>query len=157
MTRHLIFSVDQVLCALPLASTHIVLRMVKMIPPADKRYGLAGSVNVHGEVLPVYSVRSLFGLPDRPPRLTDRLVVADAGGKSIAIWVEEAHVTQQNPVLPPHTEILEKGKEVVPGISLTDEGMFIIRDLSQFVSPENATDLKGAFASAGEGKGDRLA
>ena len=154
MRRHLIFSVGHVQCALPLASTHIVLRMVQMMPPADKRHGLAGSVNVHGEVLPVYSVRSLFGLPDHPPRLTDRLVVADAGGKNIAIWVEEAHVPQQNPVLPPHTEILEKGNEVVPGISLTDEGMFIIRDLSHFISPENAADLKGAFARVAEGMGD---
>jgi hypothetical protein len=85
------------------------------------------------------------------------LVVADAGGKSIALWVEEAHVTQQNPVLPPHTEILEKGTEVVPGISLTDEGMFIIRDLSHFISPDNGADLKGAFTRAGEGMGDRHA
>jgi chemotaxis signal transduction protein len=157
MRHHLIFSVDHVLCALPLTSTHIVLRMVQMMPPADNRHGLAGAVNVHGEVLPAYSVRSLFGLPDCSPRLTDRLVVADAGGRSIALWVEEAHVPQQNPVLPPHTEILEKGKEVVPGISLTDEGMFIIRDLLHFISPEYAVDLKEAFARAGEGKDGRHA
>jgi hypothetical protein len=84
-------------------------------------------------------------------------VVADAGGRSIALWVEEAHVPQQNPVLPPQTEILEKGKEVVPGINLTDEGMFIIRDLLHFISPEYAVDLKEAFARAGEGKGGRHA
>jgi purine-binding chemotaxis protein CheW len=153
MLRHLIFSVDHVLCALPLTGTHIVLRMVRIIPPSDKIHGLAGTVNVHGELLPVYSVRSLFGLPDRPPRLTDRLVVADAGGKSIALWVEEAHVTQENPVLPPHTVILEKGREVVPGISLTDGGMFIIGDLLHFISPENATAVREAFASGTEGKG----
>jgi purine-binding chemotaxis protein CheW len=155
MRRHLIFSVDQVLCALPLAGTHIVLRMVEMMPPADKCHGLAGAVNVHGEVLPAYSVWSLFGLPDRSPRLTDRLVVADAGGTRIALWVEEAHVTQQNPVLPPHTGILEKGNEVVPGVSLTDEGMFIIRDLLRFIAPENAAAIREAFAAAGREKGGR--
>ncbi len=154
MRRHLIFSVDHVLCALPLASTHIVLRMVEMMPPVDKRHGLAGAVNVHGEVIPAYSVWSLFGLPDRSPRLTDRLVVADAGGTSIALWVEEAHVTQQNPVLPPHTGILEKGNEVVPGVSLTDEGMFIIRDLLHFIAPENAPAIREAFTGAGR-KGGR--
>ncbi len=157
MKHHLIFTVDHVLCALPLDGTRIVLRMVQMMPPAKKRHGLAGAVNVHGEVLPAYSVRSLFGLPDHPPRLTDRLVVADAGGKSIALWVDEAQVTQQNPVLPPHTEILEKGKEVVPGISLTDEGVFIISDLAHFLSPENAAALKGAFTRARERKGSRHA
>jgi chemotaxis signal transduction protein len=96
----------------------------------------------------VYSVRSLFCLADRSPRLTDKLVVADAGGRSVALWVDEAHVTQQNPVLPPHTEILEKGQEVLPGISLTDDSMFIITDVSRFLSPENAGALREAFARA---------
>jgi purine-binding chemotaxis protein CheW len=155
MRRHLLFSVDHVLCALPLAGTRIVLRMVRMMPPPDTRHGLAGAVNVHGEILPVYSVWSLFGIPDRSPRLTDMLVVADAGGKSIALWVEEAHVTLQNPVLPPHTEIMEKGKEVVPGISLTDEGMFIIKDLLHFLAPENAAAIRGAYAGAEKRERDR--
>jgi purine-binding chemotaxis protein CheW len=152
MSRYLVFSVEHILCALPLDSTRIVLRMVQLMPPAEKRHGLAGAVNVHGEVLPVFSVRSLFGLPDRPPRLTDRLVVADAGGKSIALWVEEAHIPQQNPVLPPHIEFPEKGKEVVPDISLTDDQVFIIRNLLHFISLENAAALQEAFVRAKAGK-----
>jgi purine-binding chemotaxis protein CheW len=157
MKRHLIISVDHVLCALPLAGTHIVLRMVEMMPPADKRHGLAGAVNVHGEILPVYSVWSLFGLPGRPPRLTDMLVVADAGGRSIALWVEEAHVPPQNPVLPLHTGIPGKAKEVMPGVSLTEEGMFIIKDLLHFIAPEGAAALSGATSRVSGGKGDRHA
>jgi purine-binding chemotaxis protein CheW len=155
MRRHLIFSVDHVPCALPLGSMRIVLRMVQMMPPPDKRHGLAGAVNLHGEILPAYSVWSILGLPDRSPRLTDMLVVADAGGRDVALWVEEAHVTQQNPVLPPHTEIAKNDIEVAPGITLTEEGMFIIRDLLSFLSPENAAALEGALARARKGTGGR--
>ena len=155
MRRHLIFSVDDVPCALPLDSMRIVLRMVRMMPPADKRHGLAGAVNLHGEILPAYSVWSVLGLPDRSPRLTDMLVIADAGGTDVALWVEEAHVTQQNPALPQHTETERDGIEVAPGVTLTDEGMFIIRDLLSFLSPENAAAIKGALTRARKGAGDR--
>lgn len=142
LKRHLMFSVDHVRCALPLAATRIVLRMVAMTPPLQKKHGLAGTINVHGENLPVYSVRSLFGLRSHLPRLTDRLIVTETGTGRIAFWVDEAHVIQQNPVLPPQTEVLEKVREVVPGISLTDGGVFIIEDPARFISAENAACLR---------------
>jgi purine-binding chemotaxis protein CheW len=101
MMRHLLFSVDQIACALPLASIRIVLQMVQLGPVSESRPGLVGTVNLHGQIIPVYSVRSFFGGPDRAPRLTDKLIIVQAGPDCVALWVDETHVIQQSPVLPP--------------------------------------------------------
>ena len=69
MMHHLMFSVDHVRCALPLDTVRIVLQMVQLGPAPESRPGLAGTVNLHGQIIPVWSVRSFFGIPDRAPGL----------------------------------------------------------------------------------------
>lgn len=157
MMRHLLFSVDHTQCAIPLDTVRIVLQMVQLGPAPDSRPGLAGTVNLHGQIIPVWSVRSILGSAERSPRLTDRLIIAGTTPACAALWVDEAHVTQQNPVLPQQTEIPEKGGEVVAGITRTDEGVFIITDLRQFLSPENSASLKAAAADTGDGREARHA
>ena len=57
----LLFSVGRMRCAPPLTAVRIVIPMVQLGP------GLAGTVNLHGQIIPVWSVRSCFGMPDRAP------------------------------------------------------------------------------------------
>ena len=150
MMRHLLFSVDHVQCALPMDTVRIVLQMVQLGPVPELQPDLAGTVNLHGHIIPVWSVRSIFGRAARSPRLTDRLIIAETTPDCVALWADEAHVTRQNPVLPLQTEMPEKVLVVVPGISRTDEGVFTITDLRQFLSPSNAAVLKAAVTGSGE-------
>jgi chemotaxis signal transduction protein len=144
MMHHLFFSVDLVRCALPLASVRVVLQMVQLGPVAESRPGLAGSINLHGQIILVYSVRSFFGIPDRAPQLTDKLIVAQAGPDCIALWVDETHVIQQSPVLPAApAESVEQGQPVVPGVDLTVDGTYLFVNLFRFLETGN-TAVPGA-------------
>ena len=67
MIRHLLFSVGRMRCALPLTAVRIVIQMVQLGPVPESRPCLAGTVNLHGQIIPVWSVRSFFGMPDRAP------------------------------------------------------------------------------------------
>src|SRR5512136_2830563 len=89
MMHHLLFTGDNVRCALPLATVRIVLQMVQLGPVPESRNALAGTVNFHGQVIPVYSVRAFFGMPDRTPRLTDKLIIAQTGPDQVTLWVDE--------------------------------------------------------------------
>jgi purine-binding chemotaxis protein CheW len=148
MMHHLLFSVDHIPCALPLASIRIVLQMVQLAPVSEPRPGLVGTVNLHGQIIPVYSVRSFFGRPDRAPRLTDKLIIVQAGPDCVALWVDETHVIQQSPVLPSPAETVEKGQPLVPGVNLMGEGTFLFSDLPRFLEPGNYTILDTAQCRA---------
>jgi len=137
MMHHLLFSVDRVQCALPLDNIRIVLQMVQLGPAPESQPDLAGTVNLHGQIIPAWSVRSFFGIPDREPRLTDMLIIAQAGHDCVALWVDETHVIQQSPVLPAPAESVEKGETLVPGVTLTYGGTYIFTDLFRFLDAGN--------------------
>ena len=133
MMHHLLFSVDHIRCALPLATVRVVLQMVQLIPLSESRHGVAGSINLHGQIIPVYSVRSFFGIPDRAPRLTDKLIITQAGPEQVALWVDETHVIQQSPVLPATAETVEKRQPSGPGVDMTVDGTFLFVELARFL------------------------
>jgi len=137
MKHHLLFSVDDVQCAIALTRVRVVLQMVQLDPVPESRPGLAGTVNLHGQIIPVWSVRSFFGIPDRAPRLTDKLIITGAYPECAALWVDETHVIQQSPMLPAPVESVEKRQPVVPGVDLNPDGTFLFVDLSRFLEPDH--------------------
>lgn len=142
MMHHLLFSVDRVRCALPLATVRIVLQMVQPGPAMESHPGLFGTVNFHGQIIPAYSVRSFFGMPDRAPRLTDKLIIAEAGTDSVALWVDDTHVLQQSPVPAAPAEKMEIRETLAPGVNLTGDGTVLFSDLPLFLQPGHFTVLK---------------
>jgi len=139
MIHHLLFSVDHVRCALPLTSVRIVLQMVQLGPAPGSRPGLAGTVNLHGQIIPVWSVRSFFHIPDRAYGLTDMLIITQAGRDCVALWVDETHVIQQSPVLPSPAESVEKSQPLVPGLALMADGTYLFTDIARFLEQGRAT------------------
>jgi purine-binding chemotaxis protein CheW len=154
MMHHLLFSVDHMRCALPLTSVRIVLQMVQLGPAPESRTGLAGTVNLHGQIIPVWSVRSFFKIPDRAPLLTDKLIIAQAGRDSVALWVDETHVIQQSPVLPAPAESEEKGQPMVSGLEMTADGTYHFVDLSRFLEQGTVAIPDPRAGSADPHRGD---
>lgn len=126
----LYFTVEGIPCALPLANIRQVVGMVELRPETGKRRGGAGTMNLHGRTVPVYSLRSLLGLADRPPLPSDVLIIAYPPGECVALWADGVRGVQESPVeLPP-------GAATPPGALLTEEGVIIIYDLSAFLAAE---------------------
>jgi chemotaxis signal transduction protein len=137
MIHHLLFSVDDVRCALPLGTVRIVLQMVQLgpAPSGNGQPVPAGTVNLHGLIIPVFSVRSFFGIPDRTARLTDQLIVAESGSFCTALWVDETHVLEQRPVSPAPNVKAEVQEPLAPGAGITSDGIVIFTDLARFLEP----------------------
>lgn len=135
MIHHLLFSVGNVQCALPLKSVRVVLQMVQLGPAETTKPAAAGTVNLHGQIIPVYSVRSFFGMPDRAPQLTDKLIIAEAGDLCIALWVDDTHIIEQGPV--PSTPVIkaEITEPLAPGAGLASDGTVLFSDLARFLQP----------------------
>jgi chemotaxis signal transduction protein len=117
-------TVEGIPCALPLADTRQVVGMVALQPGTGR---VAGTMNLHGRSVPVYSVRRLLGLPDRPPLTTDALIIA--GEDCVALWVDRVHGVRTSAKLLPPGDTPSS-----PGALLTEDGTVLIHDLPAFLA-----------------------
>lgn len=130
MMHLLFFTVDGLTCALPLAGIRQVIGMVELQPETGGHHGGAGAMNLHGRTVPVYSLRRLLGLPDRPPLPTDVLIITHLSGECVALWVGGVQGVQEREVqLPPEVTISSS-----PGVLLTEGGEIIIHDLGALLA-----------------------
>ena len=145
--NNLFFSVDGIPCALPLSRVRIVIRMVQPEPARETRPGLCGTLDFHGQIIPVWSVRSFFGRPDRPPGLTDLLIVVERGQEHAALWVDETHVARQSPLASAETEKPKVRRPLSAGVDLVEDGTVLFADIFRFLAQEPLPVISGIAAS----------
>jgi len=127
MVNLLFFSVEGVRCAIPIDVVRSVSRMIQITSGREGSGNETGTINFNGTVIPVYSMRMFFGFPERPPSLSDVLIIACDGKESVALWVDEIINVKNGP------EISTMGNEVVPGLHITIDGQVVIHDLNSFL------------------------
>lgn len=148
MVQLLLFSVEEIHCAIPLADTSHVIRMVRLIKKPDALFGEAGTINHHGKPLTVISIRSLLGVPVSHPRLTDMLIIAQAGSRDVALWVDATSGVQEIPLSSELPVSAGPGQPEIPGVRMTADGLRIIRDLSCLIEAgAHIADQKGVPVS----------
>lgn len=141
MTTLLQFSVEGISCAIKVGKTVFVERMVQVTPPPERGFGIAGVINLHGRRVPVYQVRIFLGFPERKPRLSDVLIVTKAGSDCVALWVDETSGISQGTSLALEDASTLEDEPAVPGMTITAEGLVIIRDLAGFLRNSNPEQI----------------
>ncbi|MHB8162730.1 MAG: chemotaxis protein CheW [Methanoregula sp.] len=141
MTTLLQFSVEGISCAITVGKTVFVERMVQVTPPPERGFGIAGVINLHGRMVPVYQVRMLLGFPERKPRLSDVLIVTKTGSDCVALWVDETSGISQDTSLILEDASTPEEEPAVPGVTITAEGLVIIRDLAGFLRNSNPEQI----------------
>ncbi|MBW3631111.1 MAG: chemotaxis protein CheW, partial [Gemmatimonadetes bacterium] len=77
-------------CALPLDLVLEIHAAVQLTPLPDAPEVVVGLMNRRGRALPVLDLRRRLGLPSRPIRSDDRLVVLSVPGREVALQVDAA-------------------------------------------------------------------
>jgi len=142
MTTLLQFSVEGISCAIKVGKTVFVERMVQVTPPQENGFGIAGVINLHGRRVPVYQVRILLGFPEQKPRLSDVLIVTKVGSDCVALWVDETSGISQGTSLTLEDASTLEDEPAVPGMTITAEGLVIIRDLAGFLRNSNPDQIR---------------
>lgn len=133
MVHLLNFSVHGIQGAVPLDDSIYLLRMVLLSPVQEGNGFISGMLNIHGDLIPVYSLRRMFGLPEIPPRLTDNLIVFHQRIARYALWVDETYVVREVEYSPEYSDISTLIRSDVPGIHVLTDGVLIIYDFPQFL------------------------
>jgi purine-binding chemotaxis protein CheW len=147
MVQHFLFSAGNVRCAVPLASIQSVIQMIEMTPASGAHQGLAGAVNLHGRVISVYSMRRLLGSAERQPRLSDMLLIAQAGKETIALWIDETSGVEALDLSLATYPKTGEGPDLIRGISVTGSGILVISDLPAFLEQASGPTLQAVISS----------
>jgi purine-binding chemotaxis protein CheW len=137
MAEFLLFMVDTRQFGIPAARVDHVVRMVAITPVMAAPSPVAGIINYHGKILPVFSVRSRFSFPERPPVPEDLLIITGSLKRNAALIADTVLGVQEL------SEDLISTDEILPGITgiegvvRTREGMILITDPDRFLLPED--------------------
>jgi purine-binding chemotaxis protein CheW len=141
-----LFTLDEQRYALDLASIERAVRVVDITPLPAAPSTVLGIVNVGGDVVPVYDLRQRFGLAEREIDLGDQLMIARTSRQKVALLVDSV-----SGILEVSEKEIASAKQILPeieyvhGIVKLPDGLVLIHDLDQFLSPEEERTLGEAL------------
>jgi purine-binding chemotaxis protein CheW len=148
----LVFELDGRRYGLPASEVRELLRAVSIVPLPLSGPAIEGVVNLRGRVIPVLNLRARLGLPARAVVPSDHMIVAQSGGRLLALRVDRALDLVQ---LDDEADLAE-GTEGVRVARLAD-GLAPLLDLRTVLAGEGLPEALGAAlnvaAGAGAGEG----
>ncbi|NLV27914.1 MAG: chemotaxis protein CheW [Methanomicrobiales archaeon] len=133
LKRYLFFTVANIQCGIPVENAQCMLRMVSITPQTSAKKENAGTINLHGRTVPVYSLRSLFGFLERKPLLTDNLIIIKSGADTVAFWVDETDIVQPGEIMVDTRFTSESIQTIIPGIRIIRTDLVILSDIRNFL------------------------
>ena len=134
---------------LPVETVLRIIRAVEVTPVPGLPDCTLGVINVQGEIMPVISMRKKFRLPDKPVRLSDRFIIALAGGRSVALVADEVEtlfdlvpgsVADSSGLLPAFQQFR--------GVAKLPDGLLLIHDLAGLLSFDEERLIDTTLASS---------
>ena len=143
----LVFYLDEGRYALPLAAVDRIVRAVHVTPMPGAPSIILGAIDVQGRVLPVFNIRRRFGLPERSVAPSDHFLIAHTARRTVVLVIDAA----QGVVGHAATAVTEganvaRDLEHIRGVIQLDDGLVLIHDLEQFLSPDEARLLDEAMS-----------
>ena len=137
-----VFSLDDQRYALPLERVKRSIRVVAITPLPELPPIVLGIMDLGGLVIPVIDIRKRFGHPSRDIRLSDHLIVATTGRRTVALLVD-----QTKGVIEISPESYAPAEKILPGLNLVDgaislmDGLVLIHNLERLLSLDEETAI----------------
>ena len=143
------FILDDQQYALALTAVRRVVQMVEITPLPKAPEVVLGVIDFHGTIIPVMNMRKRFGKTAAEPGLSDQLIVAYAGRRSVALVVNSVTgVVERAPADVTEAEKIVPGVQYVDGMTRLDDGILFIHDLDRFLSKKEEGQLDALMAEA---------
>ncbi len=138
--RLLLFSLSELHYALPLASVDRIVPSVEVTPLPGAPEIVEGVINLAGKIVPIFNIRSRFGLPAKALALTDRIILAHTEKRRVGLIADSiGEVVECEKIIEP--ECIHPGLEHIGGIARIGEDLVLIQDLEAFLSGKERMQL----------------
>lgn len=142
----LVFIVGGVRCALPLGDVREVARAVAITALPTAPPIVEGVIEVRGRVVPVVDLRRRLGLPAAGVHADQKLIVASAGERRVAIRVDAVDwVTRLDEDDIASPEGVVRGIGFLAGVGRLPDGLVLVHDLATFLEQGEAEALSAAL------------
>jgi purine-binding chemotaxis protein CheW len=152
----LVFMIGEVRCAIPLGDVREVVRAVALTPLPTAPSIVEGVIDVRGRLVPVLDLRGRLGLPAEPNRADQKLVIADAGDRRVAVRVDSVdwvtHLDERDVAEPDH---VVRGIGYLAGVGRLPDGLVLVHDLATFLEQGEAEALAAALDAYLDGEAGR--
>ncbi|MBV9774635.1 MAG: chemotaxis protein CheW [Gemmatimonadetes bacterium] len=148
----LLFEVFAERCGIAVTEVRSVVRAVAVARLPGAPPVVEGVIDLRGETVPVLALRRRFRLPERPLHPDDVFVVARAGARTVALWVDAAvgmAVVDPAAIEPAGALVADPGH--VAGVARLPDGLLLIHDPATFLSAAEADRLDAALADRAGG------
>jgi purine-binding chemotaxis protein CheW len=148
----LLFDLDGSDYGLPLHAVLEVVRAVAVTPLVGAPAVVDGVIDFRGSVVPVFSLRRRFGLPDQPLSPAERFIVTESRGRTAALRVDDVRwiASIEEGDLRRATDLVLGGAYVVGAVSM-DQRLVMLHDLEAFLSAAEEESLNGALTAHSHG------
>lgn len=142
----LVIGLDNLRFAFPVQMIDSVI-MAQEITPADNNKGvIIGIINLHGEIIPVISLRRRFSLPDTTLNAEDFFTIMAFKHLKIAIITDIIHGVESL-----KTASIRNYKEIVPGMNELEfysdsDGLYYIYNTENLLSQTEEEDVRKLIA-----------
>lgn len=124
--------------------------MVQPVVPTDIPDRAIGIILFHGEEIPLYSVRSIFGLTDRPFMVTDNIIIVSTPSGNIALWVDKTSILHNFDTT--HYQLYSHGEVLphIPGTHQSPQGFLVFSEISKVLEFIRSQPHSSAIKSAAD-------
>jgi purine-binding chemotaxis protein CheW len=131
------FGIDNEQYAIRIQDIYEIIKMQQITQIPNAMPYVKGVINLRGKIVPVISLRYLFGLADKESSKTTRIVVVHHREDSIGIIVDRVNkVTTFSDVQPPPEHVGGIDGNFFTGIGLTADGLVGILKLDEVLVNE---------------------
>ncbi len=109
---------------------------------------IKGVINLRGKVIPVMDLRKRLGMPPKEETRDTRIVVVDAGGKTVGLKVDsvsEVLRLSTDRIEPPPAFENVQDTDCIYGVGKLEDRLIILLDVEKVLSPEERNTLDGVF------------
>lgn len=145
MVAFLVFMVDTRLFGIQVTDADHVVRMVQITRVPAAPDAVAGIINYHGTIIPVFSLRSRFMLPDRSPDPEDLLIITTTTRRKVALMADQVKGVMEISQDLISVDSILPGLAGIQGVVKTTDGMILITDPDRFLLPEEESLLTSAL------------
>jgi len=127
---------------IPVSVANHVVRMVEITRISAAPEAVAGIINYHGTIIPVFSLRTRFLFPDRSSDPDDLLIITSSSKRKIAMIAEQVIGVMDIPEDLIEPDSILPGMTGVQGVVKTSDGMILITNPDRFLLPTEEEALQ---------------
>lgn len=148
LQKYIIFYLDNEIYGMNVSSIQGIENYVNIIPVPNAQECIRGIINLRGDIIPVYSLRTKFSLPAIDVTDLTKLIVAQASGMQIAFEIDSVKeiVEIDDEQLQPPPEIVRGPEtEYFSSVAPVDGTLVILLNMDGILSGEEQEGIEKAI------------